>query len=951
MKPFLKQICDYLFETYSDDLSSLCIVFPNARPALYFRKYLVEKIKKPTWAPRIESISSFFEKQSLLQNTDELTALVVLYNEYCNLKQNPESFDQFYAWGKIMLSDFDDIDKYMADARQIFANVSDLKQIDEQFESEYDIDSDLFRSFWGSILQSKSSGEKKNFLETWALLSDLYTQHRTTLKARNLGTQGMIFRDIAENPRAIDASQIYCFAGFNVLTKCEQLVFEELKKQRKALFFWDIDNWYISNPHHEAGLFLRDNVKTFAMPDDFKAEITDLRTRMPHIQCIAAPSNVAQVKFTGEYLASSMAQPEFRPEETALILGNEDLLPLLLHSIPEEAGAFNVSMGFAINNSEAVAWFRNVLLMQQKLKPGSSAKFYHKYVLSLLNHRITQWLYNDTQGLVDSIFRNNISYIDEAFFSGKGDLPLLFHYAGNDVDSMGNYLLKLLEKVLQQESDESDYEKLMQREILYCLYKSVLQLQLVIKREKVPFTGIALYLHLIDQILKTTLLPFEGEPLQGMQLLGLLETRLLDFKNIIVLSLNEGMLPKSGLSPSFIPANLRYACRLPSREHVDSLYSYYFYRLLQRADNICLVYKMASKDVGGGEKSRFLYQLQYELFHNMPFHHIQYNIVAGKRNVIEVKKDAAMLEYLQRLVSGNMPSKKLSASVLNMYLKCPFAFYLSAIVGVKEPESIDEEIEAKHFGVIFHNSMNTLYKPLLLASNLQTTTELKTLLSNREAIHKVLLTEFNNVYKTDFESIDSLTGKYRLFFEIVLGYILQTLGYDNRNKPEKLLGLEKTVETNFFITEGTTSQTVHLKAVVDRIDQISGIIRVLDYKTGKATKNAKDLNQLFERKRDNQPDYVFQVMLYCMMLQINGMYDKKLQPAILSLTDLFGETDTHIYFDKEPVLWYNDELHTLFLARLRDLIEEILNRDIHFSQAPSEKKCQYCAFSQICHTV
>ncbi|HPG74120.1 MAG TPA: hypothetical protein PLM49_07505, partial [Bacteroidales bacterium] len=313
MKPFLKQICDYLFETYSDDLSSLCIVFPNARPALYFRKYLVEKIKKPTWAPRIESISSFFEKQSLLQNTDELTALVVLYNEYCNLKQNPESFDQFYAWGKIMLSDFDDIDKYMADARQIFANVSDLKQIDEQFESEYDIDSDLFRSFWGSILQSKSSGEKKNFLETWALLSDLYTQHRKTLKARSLGTQGMIFRNIAENPQAIDDSQIYCFAGFNVLTKCEHLVFEELKKRQKALFFWDIDNWYISNPHHEAGLFLRDNVKTFAMPDDFKAEITDLRTRTPHIQCIAAPSNVAQVKFAGEYLASSMAQPEFRP--------------------------------------------------------------------------------------------------------------------------------------------------------------------------------------------------------------------------------------------------------------------------------------------------------------------------------------------------------------------------------------------------------------------------------------------------------------------------------------------------------------------------------------------------------------------------------------------------------------------------------------------------------------
>ncbi|HQP05292.1 MAG TPA: PD-(D/E)XK nuclease family protein [Bacteroidales bacterium] len=952
MNPFLKQVSDYLKLQYPGEMEQVCIVFPNMRPALYFRRYFAQGNSQPVWTPEICTITQLFENASSLSAKDELSLMFDLYRTYIKLTSSAETFDNFYSWARVLLTDFDDVDTHLADAQKVFSNVKDLKEIDLLIGNDVYIDKDIVQAFWGNILSSRKSAERDAFLQTWMILPELYHDHRSGLKNENQGSQGMIYREVAENPERIDTTKTYLIVGFNVLNECEKRIFSFLSKEGKAVFLWDYDEYYMNNPSHEAGYFMRMNVKQFPMPPDFSLHNKGIRHNPPEITCIASPSAVAQVKYACWLVSEKIREGAFVAEETAIILGNEDLMPLVLQSLSSEIGPYNVSMGVSIKDSNALAWIRNIMLLQIKIRHAGVPRFYFKYVNALLNHPFTRLLSPHTSEMVSALRTQKIIYVSPEFFSGKNFLEELFQYSGGNVHDFSEYLLRMLSKVLTAEKQEDGFE--VQREIVYQIYRSLKYIDRIIAEKEISFSRLATYSHLVDQIIKTTVVPFEGEPLQGLQVMGLLETRLLDFKNILILSVNEGVLPKNTLAPSFIPVNLRYAFHLPSQQHTDSLYSYYFYRLLQRSSSVGLIYKMATKDVGGGERSRFIQQLKFELPNSVNFKQINYSVVAKANSLITIPKNKNIAAFLNAFAEGKIAHKKLSASLLNQYIKCPLAFYFSTVAGISEPESVEEDTNMKQFGNIFHKAIELIYKEFALSGKTINASDLASIadIHNNDLVEKSLLQAFDIEYKTSFLLKSELQGKQRLIYEVLLKYIGRLLHYDMEKAPFRIASLEKQLLFSMPFIDGNNVRTALIKAKIDRVDVQNDSTVVLDYKTGKVERKFKNIAALFEPGRGKEMDYFFQILLYCVMLKNAEKIIGKVRPGLISLRNLKDDSNCTIHIKNDTadydILNIEGELENEFSVALQDLIAEIVNPRIPFVQYPEKTKCSYCIYNTIC---
>ncbi|NLA24669.1 MAG: hypothetical protein GX879_06850 [Bacteroidales bacterium] len=964
MKRLLEQVVEFVLDNYSDNLGQLCMVFPNNRPALYFRKYFAERISKPTWAPAMITISELFTQKSKLQEADELVALADLFKHFKTISKSNESFDNFYSWGKIMLSDFDDVDTYLADAEKVFANIKDLKEIDAKFSSIDQIDIDLIREYWGNILipfenRENTDNELQRFIELWQILYDLYKANRESLKKLSLGTKGMIARDIAENLSVFEKDDtIYCFAGFNILNNSEKTLMKFLQKQQKAVFLWDYDEFYMSKKTHEAGHFLAQNIKEFPQAENFETLTQGISKENLKINCVAAPSDVAQVKYAGRLLENFPDN-----SDTALILGNEDLLPLVLHSLPEKIGDYNISMGLNVRHSDAVSWLRLILTMHSKhRKIDNQNYYYHKYVIALLKHPLSLKLDKNSEILAESLLKQQQAYIAESQLTEQEKISEIFKYPSGGVESFIEYFCKLINLLLNIETDDETYWWSLNSEILFSIYKDVFRLQNIIKTQQIQFEDFKLFSHLIDQILRSKIVPFEGEPLVGMQVLGLLETRLLDFKNIVILSLNEGVLPKATTAPSFIPMNLRYAYNLPTNKHIDSLYAYYFYRLLHQAENVHLVYKMATKDVGGGEKSRFIYQLQFELTEKIQFSQIAYDVSVSRVNAVSVEKDEKILNFLSDFIAGKV-KRNLSASSLNKYIKCPLSFYFDVVAGIKESASIDDDADAQRIGDVFHKVIQELYQEFSLKKQEITKEDIIKIINNDKKISDVLIKKSNDIFSTKFTKIEEFSGKHRVYFEVIKAYLIELLKKDEELlAPFYIYGLEEEIRHEKTLNINNSSIKLFIKGYIDRLDEKDGLIRILDYKTGKVNRNFASIEQLFEIGRNYEYDNIFQLLLYSYMIDEKSEYKAVLQPALLSVTELHADDfSTNLSFNRKPIDNINIEIEDklmpepnkgkvldLFEAKLHQLISDILNPNISFSQTDDKKNCTYCLFKDIC---
>lgn len=953
MNSFLQQITKELYSKYTNDLSDCILVFPNRRAGLFFSKYLNELVEQPLWAPRVFTISEFFRDLSDLQIEDNLGLLFRLYKIYVKRMKVSESFDEFYHWGEMLLGDFDDLDKYRVNAGHLFQNLADEKEIENLFDYLTDEQLEAIQAFWSSFKPEKYSEHQKEFVNLWENLFGIYTDLREELKSEKLAYEGMASRNLIDGLESggiqIDAKKVI-FVGFNALNKCEIDLFEFLKKKELAEFYWDYDESYLKNPYHEAGLFLRDNIRRFPAPKT-ELSFSNIKENKAKVEFVSLSSEVGQAKYAHSVVQAFCKDEDVAPEETAIVLADEELLLPVLHSIPEVVENVNVTMGYPAKNTPVASLLRLVIDMQKSSrKVAGEIEFHHKEVLALLNHQYLNSVNPElAHELTQNILTTNKIKVPQKLLTGDEVIEKLFTPV-KDVNQFAIYLLNLLQNVYQRletkEEEKSLVDKI-EQEYIYHLFLAIKRLKALLDQHEIEVKQDTFY-KILEKMIQTLSIPFEGEPLAGLQVMGILETRLLDFKKLVVLSMNEGKLPKTGTANSFIPYHLRKGFGMPTIDHQDAIFAYYFYRLIQRADDIKLLYSTQSDGIRTGEMSRFLYQLKYESDFDIEESSPGYDISLKEAKPISVEKNERILNRLAEYCGDQFRS--FSPSALNTYLACPLSFYFKYIAGLKEPDQVLEEIDPPTFGNLFHNTLEDLYKPFV--GKILEREDLEIIRKDKDLIETKLKTAFRDTYfKTPKDKEVQISGRNLLIFDILKKYIDRILILDQQFAPFQILSLEDEYRIQVPISG---DRKVNIKGLIDRVDRANGTIRILDYKTGKADLFFKDIESLFEKEGKNRNKAAFQTLLYCLFYEDKTKAAEAISPGVYSLKEFFNNKFACMLARKEgrakpetvdDYRVYKEE----FTKALQEMFEEIFDPKIPFDQVENQDTCRTCLYAEICH--
>ncbi len=952
MNSFLKQVTTTLYQQWGSDLSHCIMVFPNRRSGVFFAKYLKELSTETIWSPRIQTISEFLQMLSPLQIEDSLGLLFRLYKVYVRHLKSNESFDEFYHWGEMLLNDFDDLDKYRVDAKHLFQNLADEKNIDSLFDYLTPEQIEAIQSFWRSFHAEKYSKHQNEFISLWEKLSPIYTDFKAELQSQQLAYEGMATRQLVEQLEKgeieIDAKRIV-FIGFNALNRCEIDLFSVLKQRNIADFYWDYDNIYVKNELHEAGLFMRSNIKQFPSA---KSHLTfdNIIDVQKNIHFVALPSDVGQVKYAHGVIDSFFQQKDVVAEETAVVLADEELLIPVLHAIPQSVSKVNVTMGYPAKNTPIAGLLSLIIDLQKSARKGT---FSHKQVMAILNHQYINAIQPEVaSSICNHIITHNSIDVEQELLQENKVFAYLFEIT-KGVTAFTSYLLHLLQQIYQQLQGKNEEEQRLidkiEQEYIYHLFLNIKRLQTLIQQHDIELNQDTFF-KILEKLVQSLTIPFEGESLAGLQVMGILETRLLDFKNIIVLSMNEGKLPKTSSTNSFIPYHLRKGFGLPTIDHQDAIFAYYFYRLIQRAENINLLYSTQSDGMRTGEMSRFMYQIKYELPLPVTESAPSHQITVPEVKPIEVPKNQRVLEHLNRYC-GNLSednSISFSPSALNTYLNCQLSFYFKYLAKFKEPDMVTEEIDPPTFGNIFHHTMEELYS---LYKDTSITSEILTELKNNTAlIEQKLKQAFAEKYFNTTKEI-TLRGRNSLIFDILKRFVIRNLEIDQQFTPFRIVDLEGEYTAQIALADG---RKVNLKGSIDRVDQVEQQIRIIDYKTGKAELKFPNVESLFEQDSRKRNKAAFQTLLYCLFYNNSGDNRFPLAPAVYKLSDFFNKEFNPLLVEKEgraKGMIVNDyQVYKVeFENHLTDLLEEIFNKDIPFQQTQEVESCQYCPYAIICH--
>jgi hypothetical protein len=961
MNNFLKYLATELYKQHGPELSEYCFVFPNKRAGLFFSKYLSEITIKPLWAPPFLTINELFGKISPLHVADSLYLIFELYKVYKLEKKTEESFDDFYFWGETMLNDFDDVDKNLVDTRDLFQNLKALKTINDQFSSLSPEQIEIIREFFTHFDPEKYGKHKENFIQIWSVLLNIYNNFNEHLQKQEFGSEGMIYRQVAQSISRGGTLKLpyqkFIFIGFNALNTCEQKLLTYLKNLGVAQFYWDYDEYYLGNRYHEAGYFMRENLLKFPSPaNDFN--FNRLTEKDKSIEFFSVPSNVGQTKLIKQILDNWNAVGSMDKNRTAIVLADEQLLMPVLYAIPPEIEEVNVTMGYPLQNTPISNFVGQLLNLQRNVKTGQNGtyRFHHKDVMTLLKHQYMQQRKDDeSEKLAKDIVQSNKIFLSPEELNKSPFLNSIF-IKTNDTGNLCQYLLNVLFAVYRM-MDDQDYGNSglnanLEKEYIYQLYLAIQRLQDILKESRISIE-IKTFIRLLGKLMQSLRVPFTGEPLAGIQVMGILETRLLDFENIILLSMNEGNLPQTSANISFIPYNLRRGFGLPTIEHQDSIYAYYFYRLIQRAKKIALVYTTQSDDLGSGEMSRFLYQLKYEPDFNIVEKHINYDITNTRPKEITIPKTAEIFTLLAQYFKGSPEGRYLSPSALNTYINCSLKFYFMHLAKIEEPEEITEEVDAALFGNLLHKSIYLLYEPF--AGKEITTETLSALQKDKTRIYLAILLAFSEEYYMGNTAPDKieLSGRNLIIKEVLLKYINQIFEVDKHYAPFSMVSLEKKYTLGLEIEIEGHPVKIELGGKIDRLDKIGETYRIVDYKTGKADRSFNTLESLFDSNKKKRNGAALQTLLYAELYASQNKQVESITPSLYSVKELFGsEFDYRLKWgmdrNKQTIdnyLRLSDE----FLPLLKSSVEEIFDKDKPFLQAEDEEKCKVCPYKGICH--
>lgn len=960
MKYFLQQIAETLYNGYSDRLNEHCIVFPNRRAGLFFRKYLAELIDKPVWAPATMTINDLFYSLSDLQPAGNEVLLFELYKVYSKIRKNRESFDDFYFWGDMLLNDFDDVDKYLVDASRLFSNVQDLKKIDEQFGGLTKEQAEIVKRFWVNTDIGKLTREKSAFINLWAILNDIYTEFRNTLKEKHLAYDGMICREVAEHLKEIDTTGIKWsmlhFAGFNALNNCEKELMKRLKEEGRAKFYWDYDNSYIEEKNiNSAGYFLRSNLKIFG--NDMSAgwsydTLLSSVSEKPVRRIINTSSDIAQVKLLPELISSLNGLTHENAHQTAVVLADENLLIPSLTSIPEEVTDINMTMGFPLRQTSIYVLVNQILDLQLNARTENEVtRFRHREVIKILKNSIIVEINKGTfDEILNEITEQNLLWIPSDRFSGSEMLSVIFRKVKDPMD-VSNYLKEILLLVLSIPGNHGDdprnvsLQRNVRNEFIYKIILTLNRLDEILKSPDITLTS-ETWVRILDRLLRNQTVPFSGEPLSGIQIMGILETRTLDFKNLIILSVNEGVLPSITSPSSFVPFALREAFGMPSLNHQESIYAYHFYRLLHKAENVTFVYNSDSEGLRSGEMSRFLQQMKYDKNLDPGVLTVSFGIrnPASIGDSIEHNQ-----EHNKRLISrfaGEGKDKRfISPSALNTWLNCRMRFYYRYVNGLVEKDKVTEEIDPAIVGTMLHAAVRKLYSDYV--GKVLDINEIEKLSTNRDLIASLIGKTIIEHYGKQNGSL--IKGNELIIKNVLTVFINRIFQIDKAAAPVRIISFEELLTFPLSVKCNEVDLTLLIGGRIDRIDNQNGVIRIIDYKTGEVNDSVSSVGALFNNDRNKNLDAWLQTLIYCETYLANKP-DQKIIPSVYKLKKNPGSTDTDkLRIGKNLVIDDYHDIKAEFLEYLNMTVNKIFSPDEPFTMtSDSWSKCRYCPYRTLC---
>ena len=957
MTPFLQQIAYLFYQQYGAEVSRLAFVFPNRRTGLFFQKYLSEVADKPLFSPTILTINDLFVQLSGKQTADRINMLFMLYDIYVRHSGSTETFDEFLYWGEMLLNDFDDVDKYMADARMLFTNVTDLREIENDFSFLDAEQIAAIRTFWSSFYPKGDSPNQEEFLAVWKILYTLYNDLRDALAAEGRGYEGMIFREVVEQMEQNNCCDLpytkVVFVGLNALSVAEERFLIQLQKRGIADFYWDYASDKVTDPNNKASYFVERNLKNFPSQYPLPAE----EKVDTEIEVIGIPSGIGQAKQVYTLLNELCKEDEMSPEEalrTAIILPDEHLLIPVLNAIPEQIRRINVTMGYPLAGTPVASLMEYILALQKNVRyVDRQPVFYFRDVLPILNHRyISSTCPEIVNALVKDIAENNRIYISAADL-GKTDLLSVLFLPVTDVNTFSDYLINVLQelnKVMhalssgEEEEDATQRTNDLEQEFIFHYFTTVNRMKEIMQDAGIEMK-IDTYFRLLKRVTDTITIPFRGEPLSGLQIMGVLETRALDFDRLIILSMNEGIFPLRKAANSFIPYNLRRGFGLPTYEHQDSVWAYHFYRLIYRASHVSLLYDTRSNGLQTGEVSRFVHQLHYH--YEVPLQNklVVYNVSSAKTPALQVKKTDEVMQRLKAFHKGG--NRAISASAVNTYLDCPLKFYFSVVEGIQEEEEVSETIESNVFGSILHKVMEELYMPL--CGKIVTADLLKAIKKDTPVLTGAIARAFAEIFFMS-DVVRPLTGQNFLIGEMIRKYVEKILERDSKLTPFRYIESERKI--NRLFTLGDNRTEIQLKGFIDRIDEVRDAIRIIDYKSGSGTSVFTSVESLFDKEDKDRAKAVMQVFMYSWMLGA-APAGKTIQPGIYYMRTLFSDSfdasvSRRIERTKtEPVTDFS-AYSEAFEGELRRCLDEIFGRETPFTQTTTEKACAWCPFKDIC---
>lgn len=976
METFLEETAKDILQKYGSR-ESVCVVFPNKRTLSFFRKAYAEAVGGTSFAGNFFTINKVIAQLSgYMPVEDNVNLLFTLYDAFAEVFKDSEynarlasGFDVFYDTGVKLLKDFNEIDNYLVDLKQLCNNFADIADIEAFYAgssfSEEQIDA--IKSFWTNFSPERLSKEKLRYKELWINLPRVHDIFVNKLLERGKGYTGLINRLICNK---IDDGTInpkyktYIFVGFNALNKTERKIFAWFRKNGSGHFYWDSDSYYITDPVQEAGLFLRQYLSDY--PDDRKLPLPNNIIGNPkNVEYIGVPLSVAQAKAVYGILDDFAHQEDFKPEKTAVILGDEHLLFPVLNSLPESIGSVNVTMGYPFKETPVYSLLHNCLALRKNLKgKGEKAMFYYKDVNAILQHPLICNLPNvNAKIIVEHIVANKMIRVAAKMFEPECQLlKNIFCFPLTETsptDILFN-LMNVISEYFFIKNPEVKPKESVENEYLYTAYTKIKALYNVLFDNRDKYTlSEELVISLLRQNFDSVSVPFDSESVgNSVQIMGMIESRNIDFDNIIMLGINEGVFPKVSENDSFITEGMRMAFDMPVLKYKDAIFAYFFYRLFQRAKNIKVLYNNVFGQSTSGEPSRFATQIlkeassQYRPDSQLVITEREFmrQITPSGKYLTNIDNNQNTVDILKRYLANDFRNSKLSPSALNTYLDCPLKFYFQYVARLAPEEEIQEDISPADFGTILHASVETLYSQLKNADGFITAEALNV---SEPIAEQHILNAYNRNFNLKLKDKESLEGFHKIFFEIVKRYLRRIIDYDKSVAPFKFLAAEENAYCSIDVNINGKDEKVWIGGKLDRLDvDHLGRLRIVDYKTG-STEKKMSFNtipdDLFCGASKNRKTIAFQLLFYS-YVYIQKHPEMRPVPAVYAVRNAISEADTYLSAQKQLVDSSNIKALTdEFATELKKLLENIFNCE-KFLPTPNDY-CKYCNFSQLCNAV